>query len=66
VAAGCAPLLYCKEVHKYASSVQFIAETLPLLCKTGLKVLQMCQGICWPYKMALAIVYFHTTVAQEI
>jgi len=64
--AGCMPLLYCKDIHKYDSSVQFIAETLPLLWTTGLKVLQMCQGICWPYKMALAIVYLHNTVTQEI
>ena len=63
--AGCTPLLYCKDVHKYDSSVQFIEETLLVLWTTGLKVLQMCQGICWPYKMTLAIVLYNT-VAQEI
>lgn len=40
--AGCTPLLYCKDVHKYDPSGQFIAETLPLSWTTGLKVLQMC------------------------
>jgi len=47
--AGCTPLLYHKYVHKYDPSGQYIAETLPLSWTTGLKVLQMCQGICWPY-----------------
>jgi len=34
--AGYTPLLYYKDIHKHDSSVQCIAETLPLLWTTGL------------------------------
>jgi len=33
--AGCTPLLCCKDIHKYDSYLQFIAETVSLLWTTG-------------------------------